>query len=93
MRLKVAELSTQNAGGDLIQAIKIFESVGDKYMENKLTAPSAKELYFKSCLLYLCNNVSDLIKTKDSVGCGIALERYLDKDPSFASTRQFKLIG
>lgn len=26
-------------------------------MENKLTAPSAKELYFKSCLLYLCNNV------------------------------------
>jgi alpha-soluble NSF attachment protein len=57
MRLKVAELSTLNAGGDLIAAIKIFEEIGDKYMENKLTAPSAKELYFKSCLLYLCNNV------------------------------------
>ena len=65
MRLKVAELSTLNATGDLIAAIKvymyynnkIFEDIGDKYMENKLTAPSAKELYFKSCLLYLCNNV------------------------------------
>lgn len=31
-------------------------------MENKLTAPSAKELYFKSCLLYLCNNVYLLYK-------------------------------
>ncbi|CAD8089600.1 unnamed protein product [Paramecium sonneborni] len=84
MRLKVAELSTLNASGDLIAAIKIFEDIGDKYMENKLTAPSAKELYFKSCLLYLCNN--------DSVGCGIALERYLDKDPSFASARQYKFV-
>lgn len=79
MRLKVAELSTLNVGGDIVQAIKIFEEVGDKYMENKLTAPSAKDLYFKSCILYLSNN--------DSVGCGIALERYMDKDPSFASTR------
>lgn len=26
-------------------------------MENKLTAPSAKELYFKASLLYLCNDV------------------------------------
>lgn len=56
-------------------------------MENKLTAPSAKELYFKSCLLYLCNNVYNIYIIQDSVGCGIALERYLDKDPSFGSTR------
>ena len=40
---------------------KIFEEVGDKYMENKLTAPSAKELYFKASLLYLCNDVYKLI--------------------------------
>jgi len=79
MRLKVAELSTLKAGGDLVEAIKIFEEVGDKYMENKLTAPSAKELYFKASLLYLCND--------DSVGCSNALERYADKDPSFISTR------
>jgi hypothetical protein len=26
-------------------------------MENKLTAPSAKEFYFKAALLYLCNDV------------------------------------
>lgn len=61
MRLKVADLSTLNAGGDMIQAIKIYEEVGNKYMENKLTAPSAKELYFRACLLYLC--------IQDSVGC------------------------
>jgi hypothetical protein len=30
-------------------------------MENKLTAPSAKELYFKASLLYLCNDVYKLI--------------------------------
>ena len=67
MRLKVAELSTLKAGGDLLQAIKvlksllykqIFEEVADKYMENKLTAPSAKELFFKANLLYLCNDVN-----------------------------------
>ena len=64
MRLKVADLSTLNAGGDMIQAIKvyiiinkIYEEVGNKYMENKLTAPSAKELYFRACLLYLCIQV------------------------------------
>ena len=57
MRLKVAELSTQKVGGDIVEAIKIFEEVGDKYMENKLTAPSAKELYFKASLLYLLADV------------------------------------
>jgi alpha-soluble NSF attachment protein len=63
---------------------KIFEEVGDKYMENKLTAPSAKELYFKASLLYLCND--------DSVGCANALEKFVDKDPSFSTTRQFKFV-
>lgn len=70
MRLKVAELSTLNAGGDMIQAIKvyllitnkIYEEVGNKYMENKLTAPSAKELYFRACLLYLCIQVCLKVK-------------------------------
>jgi alpha-soluble NSF attachment protein len=34
-------------------------------MKNKLTAPSAKELYFKSVLLYLAND--------DSIGANQAL--------------------
>jgi hypothetical protein len=35
--------------------------VADKYLENKLTAPSARELFFKASLLHLCNDVDFLI--------------------------------
>lgn len=35
--------------------MQILENVADKYMQNKLTAPSAKELYFKAVLLFLAN--------------------------------------
>ena len=31
-----------------------------KYLENKLTAPSAKGLFFKACLLYIANDVKNL---------------------------------
>jgi len=58
-----------------VKAIKIYEEVADKYLENKLTEPSAKGLYFKANLLYLAND--------DTVGCQLALEKYLDKSPSF----------
>lgn len=51
-------------------------------MQNKLTAPSAKELYFKSVLLYLTN--------QDDVGAAQALERYINNDPTFYQTRQHK---
>jgi len=61
MRLKVAELSTMKADADLVEAIKIYEDVADRYMENKLTEPSARNLFFKACLLYLAND--------DAVGC------------------------
>ena len=52
-------------------------------MKNKLTAPSAKELYFKAVLLYLAND--------DSIGAGQALQRYINTDPTFYNTRQHKL--
>lgn len=51
-------------------------------MQSKLTAPSAKELYFKAILLYLTND--------DAIGAGQAMQRYLDKDPTFFQTRQQK---
>jgi alpha-soluble NSF attachment protein len=38
---------------------KIYEKVADKYLENKLTAPSARDLFFKSLLLHLANDVED----------------------------------
>lgn len=78
-RLKVAELCVSQAEVDYVKAIKIFEEVGDKYLENKLTEPSAKNLYFKACLCFLAN--------EDTVGCNLALEKYLEKSPSFNNTR------
>lgn len=57
MLLKVAELNTMKADPNYIEAIQIYEKVADKYLENRLTAPSAKELFFKSTLLYLANDV------------------------------------
>jgi len=53
--------------------------VADKYLEYKLTEPSAKALYFKACLLYIAMD--------DTVGCNMALEKYGDKSPSFQGTR------
>ena len=51
-------------------------------MQNKLTAPSAKELYFKAVLLFLAND--------DAIGAGQAMQRYLNTDPTFFQTRQQK---
>ena len=51
-------------------------------MQSRLTAPSAKELYFKAVLLFLAND--------DAIGAAQAMQRYLDKDPTFFQTRQQK---
>jgi len=42
-------------------------------MENKLTEPSAKSLFFKASLLYLAND--------DIVGAQMAIEKYCEKSP------------
>jgi alpha-soluble NSF attachment protein len=62
--------------------IQILESVAEKYLGNKLTAPSAKELEFKGVLLYLAND--------DIVGASQALKKYMNNDPTFENTRQHK---
>jgi alpha-soluble NSF attachment protein len=51
-------------------------------MQNKLTAPSAKELYFKAILLFLAND--------DVIGANQAMQKYLANDPTFLQTRQQK---
>ena len=60
----------------------LFGRIADKYMQSKLTAPSAKELYFKSILLFLAND--------DAIGANQAMQRYLNNDPTFLQTRQQK---
>ena len=51
-------------------------------MQSKLTAPSAKDLYFKAVLLYLALD--------DAIGANQAMQRYLNYDPTFLQTRQQK---
>ncbi len=53
-------------------------------MQSKLTAPSAKELYLKSLLLFLAND--------DAIGAKHAMERYINTDPTFFQTRQQKFV-
>jgi alpha-soluble NSF attachment protein len=62
----------------------ILENVADKYMQNKLTAPSAEWLYFKAVLLFLVNN--------DIIGADQALKRYLNNDTVFFQTSQEKFV-
>ncbi len=83
-KLKVAELGLFEDSPDFIRCIKYFEEVADSYLESKLSAPSARELYFKSMLLYLALD--------DSIGCRKSLEKYCDADPSLANSRHEKLI-
>ena len=51
-------------------------------MQSKLTAPSAKEQYFKAIMLYLAND--------DAIGANQAMQKYLNTDPTFLQTRQQK---
>lgn len=80
--LKVVDIGLFVAAPDYGEMIKILETVADKYMQSKLTAPSAKELYFKSILLFLAND--------DVIGAAQAMQRYLNNDPTFLQTRQQK---
>jgi len=82
--LKIAELKTLPEGGDYVGAIKIYEKVADNYLENKLTSGSARDLFFRCCLLNLVLG--------DTVGAMNSVDRYIDKDPSLSSTKEFKFI-
>lgn len=80
--LKVVDIGIYQAVVDYAELIKILEAVADKYIQNKLTAPSAKEQYFRAILLFLAND--------DEIGANMALERYINNDPTFFQTRQHK---
>lgn len=73
--LKIVDIGIFAVPVDYAELIKILENIADKYLQNKLTAPSAKELEFKGVLLYLAND--------DIVGASQALKKYLNNDPTF----------
>jgi len=57
--VKVAELLSRDCTNtsNIVQAIKEFEKVAIKYASENLLRHSAKELFFKSCLLFLVVDV------------------------------------
>lgn len=84
--LKVPELKiiAEENKEHIIEAIKIYEQVASKYLENRLTAPSAKDLYFRATILHLANN--------DTVGAESGLDKYSDQDPTFGTSRETKFV-
>jgi len=80
--LKVAHFAAQL--GDFEKAIKLFEDIGAKSLENNLLKWSAKEYFFKAGLCHLC--VADHISTRK------ALDRYQELDPSFSGQREYKFL-
>ena len=84
--LKSAELSTLNDSTPdiVVAAIRCFEQVAQRYLSHNLTKYSAKDCYFKACLLHLSND--------DPVGSENAINQYANRDPSFETSRECKLI-
>jgi len=81
--LKVAEYAAKD--GELQEAIKIFESEGEKSLGNNLLQFGAKEKFLNAGILQLA--------VGDSVTAQLALEKYRSLDPRFASSREGELFA
>ncbi|CAG9334972.1 NAPB_2 [Blepharisma stoltei] len=85
--LKCAELKILylNETEDILKAIQIFETVGDKYMSKASHAYSARACFFKAALLFLAN--------EDAIGAENALHRYINSDPEFESKPEYGFVN
>jgi alpha-soluble NSF attachment protein len=83
--LKIVDIGIYQPTIDYAELIHTLEEVADRYTKNKLTAPSAKEQYFRAILLFLAND--------DEIGANTALEKYTNNDPTFYQTRQHKFCA
>lgn len=81
--LKVAEYSAED--GDLQEAIRVFESEGEKALQNNLLQFGAKDHFLRAGILHLCGG--------DSVTVNLALEKYRSLDPRFAGSREGDLLA
>lgn len=81
--LKVAEFAAKD--GELQEAIRLFESEGEKALGNNLLAFGAKDKFLDAGILHLA--------VGDSVTANLALEKYRSLDPRFASSREGELLG
>lgn len=83
MWLKVADLAALE--GDYYKAIDNYEKVADSSLGNNLMRYSVKEYFLKAGICALATK--DLVATKRN------LDRYIEKDPSFASQREYQLLS
>jgi len=81
--LKVAEFAARD--GELQEAIRIFETEGEKALGNNLLQFNAKDRFLNAGILHLAEG--------DSVSVNLALEKYRSLDPRFASSREGELIS
>lgn len=70
--------------GDYYRAIENYDKVADASLGNNLMKYSVKEYFLKAGICVLA--------TKDLVSTRRNLERYREKDPSFAGTRENQLL-
>ena len=86
MSVKWADLSV--LVGEKIEMKKIadtYEKIGMKKLDEPMLKSGAKDLFFKSALVYLSN--------QDLVGAKRVVEKFSFEDPSFESSRQCKLLN
>ncbi|TLD28398.1 hypothetical protein PspLS_03126 [Pyricularia sp. CBS 133598] len=81
--LKVADIAALDA--DYYKAIEAYEKVSQASINNNLMKYSVKDYFLKGGLCHLA--------TKDMVSARRALEKYTEMDPTFPSTREYKLLA
>lgn len=62
----------------------MFQKMGTKYTENNLLRHSARELFFKACLLFLV--------LEDDIGLEKSIEMSSDRDPFFNNSMEQKFL-
>jgi alpha-soluble NSF attachment protein len=86
--IKIAELLSRDCDNaseaQLIESIKMFQKMGTKYSEDNLLRHSARELFYKACLLFLV--------LEDDVGLEKAIDIATDKDPFFNNSMEQKFL-
>src|ERR1700724_2474632 len=89
--LKVADLAA--LAGQYQRAIERYESVARASLNSNLSKWSVKDYFFKAGACYLANKVDTpahcpFSNSQDLVSTKSAIERFIEQDPTFASTRE-----
>merc|ERR1712217_3312 len=82
MGLKYAEYAARD--GEIQEAINIFETEGQKALQNQLLQYGAKDHFLRAGILYLAQG--------DSVTVNLAVEKYMVLDPRFEGSREGQLL-